>query len=313
MLQSPNYNIFDTTLWLDTLSSVLKSGIKILGVFKKEELIGGVVFNVIKRLGIKIANTPPMNFYNSLHYIPRDTQHKDRLGRYINDILVAIAERLQNDFHYVVITNHHECKDIRGLKNRNWRQNIHYYYRVDLDSVDLSLISASKRRQVKKAQKKLIAFEDVKEVSHIYNIIKNTYLREGLKCPLTLDEMSGICERMGDNIMIRAVREQGSVGYKAVIVCFVDYRTRCVYNLFNGYMPAIPDSGINTLLIWKVIKFFKDKGFECLDLGMAGSQSKANFKSEFNTDVVPHYQLSKSKFRFKFLWHLTKGRIIQTQ
>ncbi|MBT6228989.1 MAG: hypothetical protein HOI47_20290, partial [Candidatus Scalindua sp.] len=82
MLQSPNYNIFDTTLWLDTLSSVLKSGIKILGVFKKEELIGGVVFNVIKRLGIKIANTPPMNFYNSLHYIPRDTQHKDRLGRY---------------------------------------------------------------------------------------------------------------------------------------------------------------------------------------------------------------------------------------
>lgn len=78
--QSPTSNIFDTTSWLSALSSVLNSDIRILGVFNKEDLIGGVAFNVIKRFGIKIAKVPPMSTFNSCHYIPKETQHKDRLG-----------------------------------------------------------------------------------------------------------------------------------------------------------------------------------------------------------------------------------------
>ena len=311
VLQSPNYNIFDTTLWLNTLSSVLKCDIKILGVFKDENLIGGVAFNVIKSFGFKIAKVPPMSFFNSCHYIQRETQHKDRLGRYIQEVVIAIAEKLQGDFHYIFLANHPEFKDIRGFLWKDWRQNILYSYRVPLNNIDLSLISASKRRQVKKAQKKLIVIEEMKDVAHVYDVIKHTYLREGIKCPLTLYEISGICERMGDNIMIRAAREQGNGDYKAVIVYVVDYRRNCVYNLINGYEPEFPNSGANTLLIWEGIKFFKDKGFEYFDLGEAGRSSKANFKGEFYTDIVPYYQVSKSNFLFSIAWHLTKGRIAQ--
>lgn len=309
--QSPASNIFDTTLWLNTLSSVLNSDIRILGVFNRGDLIGGVAFNVIKRFGFKIAKIPPMSFFNSCHYIQRDTQHKDRLGRNIQDIVMSITERLQNDFHYIFLANHPEFKDIRGFLWKDWRQIILYSYRVPLNNIDLSLISASKRRQVKKAQKKLIITEEVKDVTHIYDIIKNTYFREGLKCPLALDEISGICKRMSDNIMIRAAKEQGNGNYKAVIVYVVDYRRKCVYNLLNGYKSEFPDSGANTLLIWEGIKFFKDKGFEYFDLGEAGRPSKANFKGEFYTDVVPYYQVSKSNLLFSIAWHLTKGRIMQ--
>jgi hypothetical protein len=311
VLQSPNYSTFDTTLWLDTLSSVLKCHIKILGVFKKENLVGGVVFNVIKRLGIKIASTPPMSVYNSIHYIQRETQHKDRLGRYINNITTAIAERLQNDFNYVVITNCHEFKDIRGLKSKGWRQNILYSYRVSLDKVDLSLISAAKRRQVKKARKKLIITEDIKDIAPVYDIIEQTYIRQNLKCPLTLDEISGICTRMGHNVVIRAAREQNSEKYKAVIVLIVDDRNRYVYNLINAFGPESPDSGANSLLLWEGMEYFKDKGFGFFDLGEASILSKANFKGEFYSDLIPYYQVSKSNLLFKFIWHLTKGRIAQ--
>jgi len=309
--QSPASNIFDTTSWLSALSSVLNSDIRILGVFNKEDLIGGVAFNMIKRFGFKIAKVPPMSFFNSCHYIPRETQHKDRLGRNIQDIVMSITERLQNDFHYIFLANHPEFKDIRCFLWKDWRQIILYSYRVPLNKIDLPLISASKRRQVKKAQKNLIAIEEVKNVAHIYDIIKNTYLREGLKCPLALDEISGICKRMNDNIMIRAAREQGNGDFKAVIVYVVDYKRKCVYNLLNGYEPEFPDSGANTLLIWEGIKFFKDKGLEYFDLGEAGRPSKANFKGEFYTDVVPYYQVSKSNLLFSILWHLTKGKIVQ--
>jgi len=309
VLQSPNYSIFDTLLWLDTLSSVLKCNIKILGVFKENNLVGGVALNIIKRLGIKIAKIPPMSAFNSCHYIPRDTQHKDRLGRFIQEIVIAIAEKLQDDFYYVFLANHPEFQDIRGFLWKDWRQIILYSYRVPLNKIDLSLISASKRRQVKKAQKRLTAIEEVKDVAHIYDIIKNTYLRQGIKCPLTLNELSGICERMDDNMIITAAREQGNGDYKAVIVYVIDYRKKCVYNLINGYEPEFPDSGANTLLIWEGIKFFKDKGFEYFDLGEAGRPSKANFKGEFYTDLVPYYQVSKSNLLFSIAWHLTKGRI----
>lgn len=309
--QSPACNIFDTTLWLDTLSSVLNSDIRILGVFNKGNLIGGVAFNVIKKFGMKIAKVPPMSVFNSCHYIPTETQHKDRLGRFVQEIVIAIAEKLQDDFHYVFLANHLEFQDIRGFLWKDWRQTILYSYRVPLNNIDLSLISASKRRQVKKAQKRLISIEEVKDVAYIYDILKNTYLRQGIECPLNVNELSGICERMGDNMIIRAAREQGNGDYKAVIVYVVDYRRKCIYNLLNGYEPEISDSGANTLLIWEGINFFKDKGFEYFDLGEAGRQSKANFKGEFYTDFVPYYQVSKSSLLFSIVWHLTKGRIMQ--
>lgn len=307
--QSPAANIFDTTSWLSALSSALNRDIRILGVFNKKDLIGGVAFNVIKRFGFKIAKLPPMSFFNSCHYFQRNTQHKDRLGRNIQDILMSISERLQNDFHYILLANHPEFKDIRGFLWKGWRQNILYSYRVPLNNIDLSLISASKRRQVKKAQKKRIVIEEIKDVEPVYEVIKHTYLRQGIECPLTLDEISGIFNRVSDNMMICAAREQESKIYKAVIVYVVDYRGRCVYNLLNGYEPEFPDTGANTLLIWEGIKFFKDKGFEYFDLGEAGRLSKANFKGEFYTDVVPYYLVSKSNLLFSIAWHLTRGRI----
>ncbi|MGR3293359.1 MAG: hypothetical protein ACUZ9M_04995 [Candidatus Scalindua sp.] len=307
--RSPASNIFDTTLWLDTLSTVLNSDIRILGVFNKGDLIGGVAFNVIKRFGMKIAKVPPMSVFNSCHYIPRDTQHKDRQGRYIQEIVIAIAEKLQDDFYYVFLANHPEFRDIRGFLWKDWRQLILYSYRVPLNNIDLSLISASKRRQVKKAQKRLITIEEVKNVAHVYDVIKDTYFRQGIECPLTLNELSGIYERMGDNMIISAASEQGNGDYKAVIAYVVDYGRKCVYNLLNGHEHEIPDSGANTLLIWEGIKFFKDKGFVYYDLGEAGMSSKANFKGEFYTDLVPYYQVSKSNFLFSIAWHITRGKI----
>src|SRR3972149_4912147 len=207
VLQSPTYNIFDTTLWLDTLSSVLKCDINILGVFKGENLVGGVAFNVIKRFGIKIANIPPMSAFNSCHYISKETQNKDKLRKGIQDIALTIAERLQNDFHYSVITNHLEFKDINAFKWKGWRQNVLYSYQVYLNKVDLSLISAAKRKQVKKARKKLIVTEKIKDIAPVYDIIEHTYIRQGITCPLTLDEMTEIFKRINNNIVIIAARE----------------------------------------------------------------------------------------------------------
>jgi hypothetical protein len=309
--QSPASNIFDTSPWLDTLATVLNNDIRILGVFNREDLVGGVAFNVIKRFGMKIAKVPPMSAFNSCHYIPKETSHKDRLGRFTQEIVIAIAEKLQNDYSYAYLANHVKFQDIRGFLWKDWRPVILYSYRVPLENIDLSLISASKRRQVKKALKRMIVIEEVKDVAHFYDVIKNTYLRQGIKCPLTLNELSGIYERMGDNMIINAAREQGNGDYKAVIVYVVDYKRKCVYNLLNGHEHEIPDSGANTLLIWEGIKFFKDKGLEYYDLGETGTSSKANFKGGFYTDLVPYYQVSKSNLLFSIAWHITKGRIVQ--
>ena len=309
VLQSPTYNIFDTTLWLNTLSSALKCNIKILGVFKGQNLVGGVAFNVIKRFGIKIANIPPMSAFNSCHYILRETQHKDKLGKKIQDMLVTIAERLQNDFHYAVVTNHPDFKDVNAFKWKDWRQNILYSYRVPLNNVDLSLISASKRRQVKKAQKKLIAIEEIKEIVPIYDIIEQTYIRQNLKCPLTLDEMTGIYKKMSNNIVILAAKEPVNGKCIATDIAIIDYKRKYAYSLVNAYDSEFADSGANSLVLWEGIEFFKNKGLEIFDLGEAGEPSKSSFKSQFSTVLVPYYQVSKSNLLFTIVWHLTKGKI----
>ncbi len=311
--QSLACNIFDTTLWLDALSSVLSCKIKILGVFNKDALIGGVAFEAVEKFRLKIANVPPISYFNSCHYIPRDTQYKESQRRYILDIFTSIAERLQRDFHYVVIANHPELKDIRGFLWKGWNQNLLYSYRTYLDKVEFSLISKPKRLQIKRAQKKPIVIEVLEDVAPVYDVIKHTYARQGVTCPLALDEMTGIFKRISNNIVIIAAKEEKNEGYKAVDISIVDYKKNCVYGLFSGFIPETPDPGINSLLQWKAIEYYKDKGFDFYDFGQAGSPSKASFKGQYDADLVPFYRVSKSSLSFSIAWHLTKGRIIQVQ
>ncbi len=309
VLQSLASNIFDTTLWLDTLSSALNSDIKILGVFNNGNLIGGVAFNVIKRFGMKIAKAPPMSAFNSCHYVLKETQQKDKIRKCIQNVAAAIVERLQNDFHYAVVTNHPDVKDINAFKWKGWRQNILYSYQIYLNKADLSLIAAAKRRQVKKARKGLILTEEIKDVAPIYDIIKQTYTRQGLKCPLTLDELTCIYKRMSSNIVILATRWPDNGKYIATDIAVIDYNRKYVYSLINAYDVEFADSGANSLLLWDGIELFKNKGLEIFDLGEAGLPSKSDFKSQFSTELVPYYQVSKSNLPFTIMWHLTKGKI----
>lgn len=283
----------------------------ILGVFKKDNLVGGVATNVIERFGIKIAKTPHMCNFNSCHYIPRESLHRSKQERHIYEITTLIAERLQKDFHHVVITNHPEFKDVRGFRLNGWRQNILYSYCIDLHKIDFSLISSSKKGWVKKAQKNLIKIEEIDNIVTVYKVIEQTYTRQGIHCPLTLDELSEIYKIINDNIIILAAREQEKERYIAVYASLVDQKKNCVYGLFNGYDTEFADSGANTLLLWEAIEYFKDNGFAFFDTGEALLPSKANFKSEFSADLVPYYQVSKSNLPFKLLWHLTRGKIAQ--
>lgn len=311
VIQSPNYSIFDTLLWLDTLSSVLKCNIMILGVFKKDNLVGGVATNVIERFGIKIAKTPHMCNFNSCHYIPRESLHRSKQERHNYEITTLIAERLQKDFHHVVITNHPEFNDVRGFRLNGWRQNILYSYCIHLSKMDFSLISSSKKGWVKKARKNLIKIEEIDSIVTVYKVIEQTYARQGIECPLTLDELSGIYKRVSDNIVILAAKEQENGKYIAVYVIITDNRKNCAYSMFNGYDMDYANSGANSLLLWETIEYFKDKGFELLDTGEALMSSKASFKSEFSSGLVSYYQVSKSNLLFKLLWHFTRGKIDQ--
>ncbi len=311
VLQSPNYSIFDTLLWLGTISSVLKCNIKFLGVFKNNNLVGGIAINVTERFGIKIAKTPYMCNFNSCHYIPRKTLIKSKQERHIHSVITSISERLQNDYHSIVITNHPELKDVRGFRLKDWRQNILYSYRVCLRKVDFSLIPPTKRRQIKKAKKNRIVTEEVNGVKSTYSIINRTYVRQNKKCPLTFDELSEIYKIINDDIIILAAREQEKERYIAVYVSLIDKKKNCVYGLFNGYDTEFADSGANSLLLWEAIEYFRDNEFEFFDTGEALMPSKANFKSEFSADLVPYYQVSKSNLLFKLLWHFTRGKIAQ--
>mgnify|MGYP003984578329 FL=1 len=177
--------------------------------------------------------------------------------------------------------------------------------------MDFSLISSSKKGWVKKARKNLIKIEEIDSIVTVYKVIEQTYTRQGLKCPLTLDELSGIYKRISDSIVILAAKEQENGRYIAVYVIITDSRKNCAYSMFNGYDTGFANSGANSLLLWETIEYFKDKGFEFLDIGEALMPSKVSFKSEFSSGMVSYYQVSKSNLLFSIAWYLTKGRILQ--
>ena len=88
-----------------------------------------LLLTVIKRFGMKIAKAPPMSAFNSCHYILKETQQKDQLRKGIQNVVSGNCWRdYKMSFHYAVVTNHPDVKDVNVFKWKGWRQNILYSY-----------------------------------------------------------------------------------------------------------------------------------------------------------------------------------------
>jgi len=72
------------------------------------------------------------------------------------------------------------------------------------------------------------------------------------------------------------------------------YDRHCAYYWLAGSDPQYFSTGLNQLLLWKVIGILSGRGIKCFDFVGANTEASANYKAAFNFELVPYFQVDRA-------------------
>ncbi|MBI5682003.1 MAG: GNAT family N-acetyltransferase [Deltaproteobacteria bacterium] len=294
-------SIFDETDWLATISEIMGCSLKILGVFSGDSIIGGVTLTASKKFGMAIAGRIPLCPTNSCVLSPSLSKFSDRTTRHTLEITDAIAQVLQSNFDFVVVTNNHHLNDIRAFSWQDWRTSVQYTYCIDLPSIDISKVPPNRRNKMRNAEKAGIIVKEMDNPETAHELLEKTYKRKGLSPPVTQEQLSQIYTRHRENITLLFAMVGNSGKAVAVHITLKDAKRKAGYYLLGGFDPEYISTNAPSLLQWREIEYLREKGFKVLDLVGAEDKSIATFKSEFGGELVPYFQVSHVSHRYRII------------
>lgn len=301
----PSASIFDGSKWLAAVADVMGCDIRIAGVFEKDRLIGGVPLNISNKFGMQTATGTPLTPTNSCIAEPSGTIYSSRATNYMLKITDAVGRFLQSNYDYAIVTNHPFISDIRSFNWLGWSTQVLYTYHVDLAKADFSALTPKIRKLIRKAENSGVIIERSDDFSAAHDLLAKTFRRKGVSLPLSSWQLSQICLRCADNVVLFVAKTHDGKTI-ACSVLIVDFKRRVAYSLLSGFDYAYQNTEATSLIQWKDIEYFKSNGFAILDLVGAENKSVADFKAGFEGDLVSYYQVSKASMRYRILNQLSR-------
>jgi hypothetical protein len=287
---SPQYCIFSTSFWLETIAESFSHEGYVLGCYKGGELVGGIPIFEKRTLEGKSAVYPLFTQYNGIHIRQMESRYPYRNEAHVHAIETLIAEYLEHHFDYVTIVNHPQLTDIRPFQWRNWDSVVRYTYLIHLDR-GISL-SADIKRRSNMARERGVQVECSADFNGFYNLLTLTYHKQNILIPLSRKNFLLMIQRLRTRnalVMYAAFDSGGSM--LAANINILDGTK--VYYWMAATDPTSSASGGNQLLIDETLSRLR-ANFWILDLAGADIPSIANYKSTLGGILVPHFQISKA-------------------
>ncbi len=292
--------IFDETWWLEAVSDIVQCNIKILGVFRAGELIGGVPLKISRCLCMPTATRIPLSPTNSIVFAPSNTIFSSKATSHVLEITDGIASFLSNNFHYSVLTNHPRVIDIRSFNWQHWKTLICYTYIVNLAEADFSKLTRQRRQHIRNAEKAGVSIERENCCHTAHTLLDKSLTASGVSTPLSAVQMNQLYLKCADHIVQFTARTPDGKP-AAIFVCLPDWKRKIVHALFSGNDRDYNDLNASSFVIWKSIEYFKEQGLDSMDLVGAENKTIARFKAAFGGQLVPYFQLSKGSMPYRIL------------
>lgn len=297
--ESPYGSVFDESRWFGTVAAVMGGAVDVVGVFDAGHLVGGCVVERSGECGVRTATLPPLCPTNSCVIAPPRAKSPAKVERHILSVTEALARFLQSQFGLATVANCPAMNDIRSFRWLGWRANVLYTHRVDLQSIELNHLSKSRRRAIRKAAKADLVVDTYPDPETMHSLLAKTSRRHGFRSPVSEAQLVRLCNSLGEDLWWAVARFGETrvplAGYLSVID-----RTRGVaYGLLAGFDDEHGHTHASSFLEWHEIMTYKEQGLKILDLGGADVEANAEFKSDFEGQLTPYYEVSYSSLRYR--------------
>ena len=296
---SPSGSLFDETTWLGALAEALARDVRIVGVFEKDVLIGGVAISCGRQLLMAVAREPQPTFVNSCQFLPSDRKTRSAATKRVLSVADAVADFLTPQFSRVVITNHPAFVDVRSFRWRGWQTNVLYTYQIDLETLDLMNLHGRRRNQIRKAEKAGLVVEESDDFAAAHALMFKTYERQGVTLDVSEEALIAVCQRLGDSVTVYSAKAPGATTPAAMLMTLLDPNRSAGYIMFAGFDREQSKTHATSLLYWHHLVALKERGLKMVDVIGADVRSNADFKAEFEGELVPYYQVAYSSFPFR--------------
>ncbi|MBN1902556.1 GNAT family N-acetyltransferase, partial [Candidatus Sumerlaeota bacterium] len=301
---SPQGSLFTSFTWKKVLENGTPFPQRIFGVFRKNELTGGVVLTEKRQIGRVAALNALLSPYLGFLLPPTEaTKISDRISKE-HEILSKLTAFLQKRYSQIDLINSPGLSDMRPFIQNRWKTIPRYTYYLDISNLTglWEKLDGSVRRAIKKAQKSDMHIGVMPCSSkEIFNLLDKSLGKKGNVNPIprSLVETIAASEEIKDRrVMIGARAPKGEL--LSVIVCVWD--SRRAYYLIAATNPEYLSSGIHPLLIWELAGYLTTIPIKQLDFIGGNIPSIARFKETFNPELITHYRTEKwTSYIFKIL------------
>ncbi|MFO7890028.1 MAG: GNAT family N-acetyltransferase [bacterium] len=295
-------SIFHKSTWIKSLqNSDSFTNFDIIACFNKDgEILGGAILTWKRVLyTFKVVTPPYATSFSGILIKERDSGFSSKKESYRFELLEALLDFMEKNYDSISVKFSPTFYDLRIFNWRNYKLKILYTYQGDLNKISINKLRHDVRKRIKKAEKLDYSIKDHKDDDHlnvVFNLISKSHKRQNHIFRFMKDEFIRFCKSddLKDNILVYSIWQENTPVSAMVILKDQDK----AYYWVAGGDHTLFDTGLNQLLLWKVIEMLKSKEIRCLDLVGANTPSISRYKSGYNFDLIPYYSLSKDTNRF---------------
>lgn len=285
--------VFARTSWLASLSSVFGADWGVLAFFRGEELAGGMPLYVLSRYGCKILVPPPYTPYSGfLFHHSSERPEKQELER--QALAASLTGDLGRRFDFVLLATSPGFADLRPFYQNGWSVRVLYTYILKLTSEEelRSRLDSAVKNKLNKADRHSVTVEEEENASLFFPLWEKSLTRQGQRPLLTPRKFGDLFADLRRANVVRMFVARLGADVVAARVAVID--RPLVYDWLAGADPRHFKTGANQLLLWEMLREFREEGFSHFDFCGANLPGVADFKSSFGGELESYYSLSRS-------------------
>ncbi len=306
-----NGTVFHTTSYLLSLAGSLNAKLQIAVIRDgNNRIIAGCPFFSREIFGvIKLSQMPYATPFLGPVIRPRETNIQSKKESYNSKLIKDLTEFFKaRGYSYYMFVFHPSETDIREFLWNGLESQVHFTYFTELkDGGILDVFESSIKRQIKKAEKEdptLVETVNESTISDSFRLIISSLDRQGKSFMFDQGAFSALVRELVRLGLLKLYNiYSGNIPVATTLVLF-DRKT--AYYWLAGSDPGMRQTGLNQILIYKILENLQKLGIERFDWFGANTPSIARYKSKFNPVLVPYFSVQYSDWKYKAMMRTKK-------
>ena len=285
--------VFFRSSWLSSMSKAFDADWGVLGLFHGEDLVGGMPLYMLSRWGCKVLVPPLYTPYCGFLFSPI-SERAEKLEFQTQALAEILTKTLSERFDFVLLASPPQFMDLRPFYRGGWQVKVLYTHLLELASEEelYSKLDSAVKNKLNKARKLSVTVEEEEDPSLFFPLWEMSLRRQGQRPFIIASKFRELFEGLKRGGLVRLFVARLGADAVAARVAVID--PPLVYDWLAGADSDYFRTGANQLLVWEMIREFRQEGFSHLDFCGANLPGVADFKSSFGGELLSYYSLSKS-------------------